>query len=229
MATNDWLIMGVTDAEIADFLMVMFESAAELAEQVCNDMTWKTMAGLTPRKIPLCGGFAVIQPPSLDVAERFAEKLGRRLDALLTEIAEELKAEDASRKEAVMARHCIGLAYKPKADALFAGTCRNDIRMGRRFRVGDTVTIYEWEGVPYRKGSKWGRRLTVTLNCAYPVILSQEGVVLCHDIPISVPWVIADGLATDDGIDPPTGAELKRVLESYHGPLTGQEAQILRW
>lgn len=124
--------------------------------------------------------------------------------------------------------HSVPLTYKPKLDAVFGGRCGQTIRLGRRYAAGDTVLFFEWMGRPYR--SKWGRRLKVTLTTAYPLVLCGDGVVYAHDIPIMAEWGDCDRLAEDDFIDPPTGPELKRVLESFHGPITGPvEAQILRW
>jgi len=133
-------------------------------------------------------------------------------------------------------RHCVPMTYGPKVDAVFDGGCRQTIRMGRRYAVGDTVTFFEWTGKPYR--SPWGRRVVVKLTFIADIKLRPDGMAWNVDgrpgkraVWQTEPWESAfcDRVAKRDGIDPPTGAELKRVLESFHGPLTGQAAQVLRW
>lgn len=129
-----------------------------------------------------------------------------------------------------MGRHVMSITYKPKIDAVFDGRCRQTIRLGRRYTVGDEVLIYEWTGRPRR--SKWGRRMRVTLTDAFNITLAGGGIGLeAFPDEGEYSWRsrLADAYAAQDFIDPPTGEELKRVLEAFHGPLTGQPAQILRW
>ena len=132
-----------------------------------------------------------------------------------------------------MAHHMLPMSYKPKKDAVFAGRCKQSIRLGRRFAVGDTLTIFEWQGKP--RHSKWGRRIPATVTSVVDILLCRDQIMTerCSFPRLGsvLPWTDrdADQVAAADGIDPPTGPELKRVLESYHGPLTGQPAQILRW
>lgn len=126
-------------------------------------------------------------------------------------------------------RHfCIPLTYKPKIEAVFAGTIRQTIRLGRRYKVGDSVTLYEWSGRPRR--SKWGRRKDAVLTVVRDVHCDADGVTWSE---CEFTWWqgnVGNFLAQADGIDPPTGLELKRVLESFHGPFIAPvEAQILRW
>ena len=137
-----------------------------------------------------------------------------------------------------MAFHSVPLSYQPKLDAVFDGRCRQTIRMGRRYRPGDEVLFFEWTGRPYR--SKWGRRRRVTLTSALPITLRDDSYVLhvtdrarsaLPALPVSWSWPEADGLASRDWIDPPTGEELRRVLESFHGPFPrgGMVGQVLGW
>ena len=135
-----------------------------------------------------------------------------------------------------MSFHSVPLSYKPKLDAVFSGACRQTIRLGRRYAVGDTVLFFEWTGRPRR--SRWGRRITVKLTAVDKAILHPAGMAVLMGVAgwVTMPWDGCDGntiatVAVADFIDPPTGEELKRVLEAFHGPfpVEGVEAQILRW
>jgi hypothetical protein len=128
--------------------------------------------------------------------------------------------------------HSLPMTYEPKIPAVFAGRCTQTIRVGRKYAKGDSLLIFEWTGQPYR--SKWGRRLKAKVVLALPVLLGPNGV-YC-DYGDHIKWFgwgtfFANSIATLDGIDPPTGEQLKAVLEAYHGPFPpeGVEAQIVRW
>lgn len=140
-------------------------------------------------------------------------------------MSDEVTAEPKRRTH-----HSVPISYPPKMDAVFDGLCRQTIRMGRKYAVGDRVTFFEWSGRPYR--SKWGRRLRVVLDVVQNIVLYPEGIMSSMVIPIATDWdaEAIDALAAADFIDPPTGVELKRVLEAFHGPITKPiETQILRW
>lgn len=133
-----------------------------------------------------------------------------------------------------MSFHSVPVTYPPKRDAVFEGRCTQTIRLGKRYERGDEVLLFEWTGQPYR--SKWGRRKRVRLTAVLDALLTAEGVVWAE--PGACGWNLAqwgspksDELAARDGIDPPTGNELKLVLEMFHCPfpLEGVDAQILRW
>ncbi len=111
------------------------------------------------------------------------------------------------------------MIYKPKLNAIFSWRCRQTIRKGRKYAVGQVRWVFEWSGKPYR--SKWGRRMLVEIvqvdDC-----LAHEAVIQIvdglgrivrgcywHDQP-------ADRLAAADHIDPPTGVELRNVLKGLN-------------
>jgi hypothetical protein len=128
--------------------------------------------------------------------------------------------------------HSLPMTYKPKIPAVFGGTCTQTIRVGSKYEVGDTLTIFEWSGQPYR--SKWGRRLKAKVFSVDDVLLSEFGIGFAYGDTGHygrASWRCCDKIACLDGIDPPTGEELKRVLEAFHGPFPseGVEAQIITW
>jgi hypothetical protein len=141
-----------------------------------------------------------------------------------------------------MTHHSLPITYLNKADAVFAGACNQTIRMGDRYRVGDRLTIYEWSGKPYQ--SKWGRRIKAEVVETFGIKISDKGIATENLINTrfgfpSMPIVLwgentgeyQSNIAELDGIHPPTNHELRRVLESFHGPFTDEpvEAQIIRW
>jgi hypothetical protein len=132
--------------------------------------------------------------------------------------------------------HSLPMTYEPKIPAVFDGTCTQTIRVGRKYAEGDSLLIFEWSGTPYK--SKWGRRMRARVTEVRPVILTPGGIDDSANTgpehrPCIIRWnsIIAKWIALHDGIDPPTGEELKRVLEAFHGPFPpeGIEAQIVRW
>ena len=121
------------------------------------------------------------------------------------------------------------MSYPPKLDAVFAGECRQTIRRGTKYEVGDEVLIYQWSGKPYK--SKWLRQKQVTLLQVHPIHFTEDRVFL-HGYPFVVRWGsnYMDYIAEKDYIDPPTGLGLKEVLKTLHKnkDWTG-DYQILRW
>jgi len=128
----------------------------------------------------------------------------------------------------------IPLTYAPKIAGVLDGSIRQTIRVGRKFRVGDLVSFHGWEGRPYR--SKWSFRTP------YFELLTVDDIGIFPDTGIVVfqpqggravySWgsMIADIIAEQDGIEPPTGEALCRVLSGMHKiPEGGVEAQIIRW
>ena len=133
-----------------------------------------------------------------------------------------------------MTHHNLSFTYKPKIEGVKAGAIRQTIRIGRRFKVGDRLLLFGWEGKPYR--SKWAWRKSETVQKAIDIKIYPWGL----ELPIKEPvphlfpfiWNMAtiQVLAILDGIDPPSGWELGRVLCAFHKiPKLGVEAQIIRW
>lgn len=125
-------------------------------------------------------------------------------------------------------RKNVPLAYNPKIRGVVDGTVRQTIRIGHKYAVGDLVSFYGWEGVPYR--SKWSFRTPYfELSEVIPITLYPGGIEIDGIIK---PWSQLDDLASRDGIDPPTGEALGEVLNDLYriwdrgGSI---EAQILRW
>ena len=136
-----------------------------------------------------------------------------------------------------MATKMIGFTYKPKIEGVRVGSIRQTIRLGRRIDLNDKLILFAWSGKPYR--SPWAWRLYEVANEVVPVKIYQWGIISLHPYfllnnmgGLSTPWdhPRMDELAKLDGIDPPTGKELGRLLLSMHkiGP-EGEEAQIIRW
>jgi hypothetical protein len=132
---------------------------------------------------------------------------------------------------------CLPLTYAPKVESVFSGVCRQSIRRGERFSVGDKITFFTWAGKPYR--SKWDRRYEARLTAAYPIKIidarpTQNIVSILSDRVGDFPAILDDGdcasLARQDGIMPNTRAGLVAVLDALHGgkSLSGKW-QVLRW
>ena len=125
------------------------------------------------------------------------------------------------------------LTYQPKIGPVIRGEITQTIRTGRKFSIGDLVRFYIWTFRPYRSP-----RITIT---------DYAEIIYCNDITINhfginsnirqalgygvvIPWDQLNNLAGLDGIVPPTGEELKRVLaEKNIIPANGVDAQIIRW
>ena len=94
--------------------------------------------------------------------------------------------------------------------------------------VGDKISFHGWKGRPY--WSEWSFRspyydlIEVIPITLYPGGIEIEGVIK--------PWSQLDDLARRDGIDPPTGEVLGKVLNDLYRIWDrggSVEAQILRW
>ena len=142
-----------------------------------------------------------------------------------------------------MTTHILSMTYQPKIEGVRNGTIRQTIRLyneKRPFKVGDKLLIHGWAGKPYR--SKWSWRMEATVNfCPEINMIADKDVVR---VPVwshairDFAWVpvfwdqdYANELARLDGISPPCGPELKRVLETYHGKFTDEpvQMQVIRW
>jgi hypothetical protein len=120
----------------------------------------------------------------------------------------------------------IPLTYAPKIAGVLDGTIRQTIRVGRKFSVGDQVSFHGWEGKPYR--SRWSFRTPYApLKAVIPITIRPGGIAAPREFRA---WSLLDEIARLDGIEPPTGAELHRVLSALNPiPEGGAEAQIIRW
>lgn len=136
--------------------------------------------------------------------------------------------------------HSMPMTCKDKLERVFSGEIRQTIRRGERYQVGDTLTIFEWTGTPYR--SKWGRRIDEKVKVAFPILINDlgvgvfnEGVVkngLVNGTVVSWPSDLLDGLAMQDGVKPAKGTRLKKVLTQMHPDLdmkNGEIFQVVRW
>jgi hypothetical protein len=118
------------------------------------------------------------------------------------------------------------LTYGPKIAGVCDGSIRQTIRVGRKFHVGDLVSFHGWSGRPYR--STWSFRTPyAALKAVIPITIRADGIEAPREFRS---WGLLDEIARLDGIEPPTGEALCRVLSGmYKIPADGIEAQILRW
>ena len=116
-----------------------------------------------------------------------------------------------------MTTHILSMTYAPKIEKVFSGEITQSIRRwwpGQpKKMIGDDLLIHTWEGKPYR--SKWGKRLYAEITYLDIIDLT------------TMTYPELDELAKLDGIDPPTGAELKKVLWGLNG--INFDYQIIRW
>lgn len=126
------------------------------------------------------------------------------------------------------------LTYAPKITGVIGGTIRQTIRTGRKYRVGDWVAFHGWAGTPYH--SKWSFRTGYfLLHEVLDILLTPRGIQTIREDGGLGPlhswgstWVV--DLARRDGIAPPTGLELARILmEKNRIPKDGVPGQIIRW
>jgi len=124
----------------------------------------------------------------------------------------------------------VPLTYAPKIDPVRNGTCRQTIRKGNKYSVGDLIRFYTWSGKPYRS-----KRTTITeyapITFVENIIIKPWGFLKRDGAGGYGRWCNMDGLAEMDGIVPPTGIELRNVLQGKNGefPQDGVAAQIVRW
>ena len=134
-------------------------------------------------------------------------------------------------------RHVKAFTYQPKIPAVRSGLITQTIRPGLKVSEGDEILFPGWTGRPYR--SPWNWRLRVTVSYIRAIIVwptcYQYHAGMINGLPHTktVEWdkLEATRLAERDGIDPPTGAELGRVLCAMHskGARGGAVYQIIRW
>lgn len=125
------------------------------------------------------------------------------------------------------------LTYIPKIDGVLAGDIRQTIREGWHHRPGQIIRFHGWQGTPYR--SPWSFRTDeFPLIDVINLTVFEDGIEFhipgCPGDGLISPWEKLGWLAALDGILPPTGEELKRVLTSFRKiPSEGLKMQALRW
>lgn len=134
-----------------------------------------------------------------------------------------------------MRKRVMIMTYAPKIRAVQTGECAQTIRKGHKFEVGGSVLIHGWAGTAYR--STWNKRMRVTITEVTPIMVDDCLGVGTQDVsnPLLTDWHRWDSeycgnLAAFDYIDPPTGAELKKVLFSLNeAPTIPERYQVVRW
>jgi hypothetical protein len=142
-----------------------------------------------------------------------------------------------------MTTHIMSMTYGPKIEGVRNGTIRQTIRRlnpERPFELGDEVLIHGWAGKPYRSPWDWRLKAEVQeldwlkVDGSCWAIIKHDDLIGEGHCTAASPWGyehgVIDGIAKADGIEPPTGCELKAVLERFHGPFVGEmEFQVIRW
>lgn len=134
--------------------------------------------------------------------------------------------------------HSMPMTCKDKLDMVFSGEIRQTIRRGQRYQEGDTLTIFEWSGMPYR--SKWGRRIEARVKLVFPILIREGGIgmykegIVENALVVIIPWSsdYLKSLAEIDGVRPASGRRLKKVLMQMHPDLdmkNGEIFQVVRW
>ena len=123
-----------------------------------------------------------------------------------------------------MARYVKGFTYTPKIEGVKNGTITQTIRRLTNIKPGDTILFHGWKGKPYK--SKWDWRLRVVIISVNKGEMRKNGF---YSYPKFYDWDGAEiaEIARLDGINPPTGRELKRVLEQFYNE--GAELDIITW
>jgi len=116
------------------------------------------------------------------------------------------------------------LSYKPKLEAVRTGNCTQTIRPDKDIRPGDYVYLFEWSGKPYRSPWAWKRRATVTEVMRFRLMRSGNvsnyysgWMVVLDEYGYEPTPNPMNELALRDGISPPTGIELRKVLVEFYG------------
>ena len=133
-----------------------------------------------------------------------------------------------------MSVHTIALTYAPKIKGVCKGEIRQTIRkvQKRVYKVGDSLIFHGWAGRPY--WSAWDWRLTgLELKEVFLINLDSSGIVYKEDNTGTRLQVLQktdlDELARLDGIDPPTGEELLKVLKGKNKKNPYGLFWVLRW
>lgn len=132
-----------------------------------------------------------------------------------------------------MTKRCLALTYAPKIEGVRNGTIRQTIREGYNYTAKDQVMFHGWEDRPYRSPWSW-RTPYYTLTEVIHIAIGNSGLWFYPPKEIEgkfVPWHDLSVLASADGIVPPSGEALGKVLKGSQKFAPGQRihAQILRW
>ena len=136
----------------------------------------------------------------------------------------------------ILRRWNVAIAYIPKLQGVYDGSIRQTIRRGNKSTQGDLISFHGWAGRPYH--SEWSCRTPYfRLTKVTDIRVSFDGIEWLTPrggepegglVPWSDPRM--DQIAQMDGIVPPTGQALSRVLTRFNKILPeGYTAQILQW
>lgn len=134
--------------------------------------------------------------------------------------------------------------YEPKIEGVLNGTITQTIRAKGKSpvtQIGDTILFHGWKGKPYNSGWSW--RLKVKPRQVIRVFMYEKGFYFINDdtlMPEEVRhdhpnerfyyWKQLDYLAKLDGISPPTGEEMGKLLISMVKKKEYPKTfQIIRW
>jgi hypothetical protein len=114
-------------------------------------------------------------------------------------------------------RYVMAFTYEPKIERVRRGEISQTIRPKWKVALGDRILLHGWTGKPYR--SKWSWRLSVTVSHVENIYAFADGI----KIDINGAWIFfpwdserADTIAALDGIEPPTGIALGKLLTNMH-------------
>ena len=128
-------------------------------------------------------------------------------------------------------RHVKSFLNTWKARAVQDGTCCQVIQMRGvdPVDVGDHILFHGWAGKPYKSEWSWRKRVRVTE--VMDVFIRQDGIILQQWPPTLAPWnhPFVRRLAEDEGVVPPTGKELYKILDSTYGLKEPGAYQIIKW
>ena len=137
--------------------------------------------------------------------------------------------------------HVRAFTYQPKIRAVIDRECGQTIRplreyvpIHKRIKVGDIIMFHGWQDKPYRsKWSPWTLSAVVSDVEELRIDRPYGFTIVRHDPPArfvgSWDGPLGHLLARLDGIDPPTGRDLYKVLTSFSGSIQGMTFQIIRW
>ena len=122
----------------------------------------------------------------------------------------------------------MALTYETKIEKVRNGECTQTIRKGRKVSEGDLIQFHGWEGRPYH--TKWSWRKEVIVTRVNDIMVHPYGILFLKDLN-KVHWDYLGPLAARDGINPPSGYELRRVLRGDTNNPSKEpiEMQIIRW